>query len=207
MTVWPNGWSPSVRRLQRLEGLPRFGAGQSATDAPGFVSEKNWQPPTAGWGWFIGQLFGITFTSPKAFLLANLSALGFLGFLSFLSYAPVPGAHYFKIFSGLYGLFGLVGFAFMVEFANRPHAKTPGLAQLSVFEFWSALERGHYAQSWEAAAPLFFSTASAKRTGSRRWKKSAGRWARPDPKKRAPSLSHPTGRSWTQFMKRPSTAR
>jgi serine/threonine protein kinase len=140
---------PFARRWRaRLSGgtLPEL-------PVPSFQTE--WKSPTTGWGWFIGQLFGITFTSPKAFVLANLSALGFLGFLGCLSYAPVPGAHYFKIFYGLYGLFGLVGFGFLVEFAKRPKAKTTGQAPLSVFGFWSALERGDYAQSWQAAAPLF----------------------------------------------------
>jgi hypothetical protein len=72
-----------------------------------------WRSPTSGWGHFIGYLFGITFTSPLAFKLANLSALGFLCFLGF---APFPGA---KRLFGFSGFFGLIGVAFMVELAKR----------------------------------------------------------------------------------------
>jgi serine/threonine protein kinase len=75
-----------------------------------------WQSPTSGWGHFIGYLFGITFTSPLAFKLANASALGFLCFIGF---APFPGA---KRMFGFSGFFGLIGIAFMVEMAKRWHA-------------------------------------------------------------------------------------
>ncbi len=84
------------------------------------IPEVNWQSPTSGWGWFIGQLLGVSaFKSRTAFQCANLSALGFLGFLAFFGYAPLPGAHHFFGFSGLFGLFGLIGFAGLFEFAER----------------------------------------------------------------------------------------
>jgi serine/threonine protein kinase len=75
-----------------------------------------WQSPTSSWGHFIGYLFGITFTSPLAFKLANASALGFLCFIGF---APFPGA---KRMFGFSGFFGLIGVAFMVELAKRGQA-------------------------------------------------------------------------------------
>ncbi|MEO8352453.1 MAG: serine/threonine-protein kinase, partial [Chthoniobacteraceae bacterium] len=83
---------------------------------PGGVSPTAWKPPTTGWGYLIGVLFGLTFTSRLAFKLANLSALGFLAFLGF---APFPGMH--GCF-GFAGFFGLMGVAFMVEMANRRKA-------------------------------------------------------------------------------------
>jgi predicted Ser/Thr protein kinase len=64
-------------------------------------------------------LFGITFSSPLAVRLLNLSALGFLGSLAFLGYVPLPGMQHCFGFSGLYGLFGLIGFAFIVEMGQR----------------------------------------------------------------------------------------
>jgi serine/threonine protein kinase len=72
-----------------------------------------WQPPDAGWGWLIGKMFGLTFTSRLAFQLANLSALGFLAFLGFV---PLPGWH--RCF-GFSGLFGLIGVAHLVELLSR----------------------------------------------------------------------------------------
>jgi len=113
------GWL-IIRRVWRAvnKGSADVPSAESGV-APGLTAETNWQPPTSGWGWFIGQLAGITFTSPRAFALANLSALGFLGFFSYFSYAPVPGAHWFKAFSGAFGVFGLIGVAFGVEFRAR----------------------------------------------------------------------------------------
>jgi signal peptidase I len=70
---------------------------------------ESWQSPTMGWGHFIGDLFGLTFTSPVAYQLVNLSALGFLCFLGFV---PLPGFH--RCF-GFSGFFGLIGVAFIVE--------------------------------------------------------------------------------------------
>ena len=68
-------------------------------------------------------LFDITFTSPLAIKLTNISALGFLGFLRFLGYMPLPGWHWCFGFSGFFGFFGLIGFAYMVEMAKRRKAK------------------------------------------------------------------------------------
>jgi hypothetical protein len=67
-------------------------------------------------------LFGITFTSPLAIKLVNLSALGFLGFLSFLVYA-FPERHWCLGLSSFFGFFGLIGFAYMVEMARRRKPK------------------------------------------------------------------------------------
>ena len=85
----------------------------AAPSAPS--ANHSWQSPTSGWGWLIGKMFGITFTSPLAYKCANLSALGFLGALGFLSECPLPGAHRLAGFFGLYGLFGLIGLAFIIE--------------------------------------------------------------------------------------------
>ena len=60
-------------------------------------------------------LFDITFTSPLALKLINVSALGFLGFLG--SLGSIPGWHWCFGFSGFFGFFGLIGFAFMIETA------------------------------------------------------------------------------------------
>lgn len=72
-----------------------------------------WQSPTTGWGWLVGQMFGCTFTSPLAFKLANLSALGFLCFLGFV---PLPG---WRSCFGFSGFFGLIGAAFIVDHFAR----------------------------------------------------------------------------------------
>jgi serine/threonine protein kinase/photosystem II stability/assembly factor-like uncharacterized protein len=82
-------------------------------------SQKEWQSPASGWGYIIGLLFGITFKSRTAFMLANFSAFGFLGFLAFLSYVPLPGMQHYSGFSGLFGLFGLIGAAVLVETIYR----------------------------------------------------------------------------------------
>ena len=47
----------------------------------GAADSAVWQSPDSGWGWLVGKVYGITFTSPLAYRCANLSALGFLGFL------------------------------------------------------------------------------------------------------------------------------
>ena len=58
--------------VETIAAAPRaMPAGEAA-------NEPSWQSPTMGWGHFVGYLFGITFTSPLAYKLANLSALGFL---------------------------------------------------------------------------------------------------------------------------------
>ncbi len=67
----------------------------------------------------VETLFGVTFTSGRAILGINLSALGFLGFLSYLSYLPLNWARKFEVFSGAFGLFGLIGVAFVFEFWAR----------------------------------------------------------------------------------------
>src|SRR3974390_563798 len=58
------------------------------------ASSKAWQSPVSGWGYWVGKLSGVTFTSPKAYRCANLSALALLGFLGFLGYLPLPGSQY-----------------------------------------------------------------------------------------------------------------
>ncbi len=97
----------------------------SAAVPPARTTDKAWQSPTMGWGHFIGYLFGITFTSPLAFKLANLSALGFLGGLAFLGFVPLPGMHRCFGFLGFTGFFGLIGVAHLVELAARRKAQMP----------------------------------------------------------------------------------
>jgi hypothetical protein len=87
--------------------------------------------PSAGSSEFVRILetmFGLTFTSPLAMKLVNISALGFLGSLAFLGFVPVPGMEICFAFSGFAGFFGLIGVAFLVEFTNRNKiqaARTP----------------------------------------------------------------------------------
>ena len=143
--VWPL-WSPLFPR-------PNF-CSRNLPDN----RETGWEPPAAGWGWFVGRLFGVKFTSPKAYVLANTSALGFLGFWSYLQYLPVPWANLFACLGGFYGFFGLAGFAFAVEFSHRSRAtgvKTGQTNPLPVTDFWQALEEGNYARAWEKTAPYF----------------------------------------------------
>jgi len=87
--------------------------------------QDEWKSPDSGWGWFIGKLFGITFTSPTAFKLANLSALGFLGSLGFLGYLPLPGMQVCFGLFGLAGFFGLIGVAQIMEFHVRARRRAP----------------------------------------------------------------------------------
>jgi len=63
--------------------------------------------------------YDISFTSPLAVKLINMSYLGFLAFLAFLGYAPLPGMRVCFGFSGFAGFFGLIGFAFMAESRKR----------------------------------------------------------------------------------------
>ncbi len=129
------------------------------------MSQAEWQSPAFGWGWFVGKLFGVTFTSPKAFTLANLSALGFLGSLGFLSYLPWPGLQHLSGLFGFYGAFGLAGFAFLVEKSERAKAAAARLGHksppppldcpLSMTKWLALMDAGSYAQSWEVAAPYF----------------------------------------------------
>ena len=73
-------------------------------------------------------LSGLTFTSPLAIKLANLSALGFLGFLAFLGFLPFPGMQRCFGFSGFSGFFGLIGLAVAVEYAHRRKGTRSGKA-------------------------------------------------------------------------------
>jgi len=162
--------------------LMRFaetGAGGTATETDGAQSSQKINSgeqmdvtaaPTGGADKIKSQmvrlvevLFNDSITSPLAATLINISALGFLGSLGFLGNLPLPQMHRCFGFFGLFGLFGLIGFAFMVENAARRKAKKGAVANaapLSVMEFWMAIERGNYAQSWEAAAPIFQRTNS-----------------------------------------------
>ncbi len=81
--------------------------------------EAKWQSPDSGWGWLIGKMFGITFSSRLAYGLASLSALGFLAFLGFM---PLPGWH--RCF-GFAGFFGLIGVAHFVELIARKSLRSP----------------------------------------------------------------------------------
>jgi serine/threonine protein kinase/tetratricopeptide (TPR) repeat protein len=73
-------------------------------------------------------LFDITFTSPLAIQLINVSNLGWLAFLAFLSYVPLPGWQRCLGFSGFAGFFGLIGLAFMVEMAKQRKTRRSGTA-------------------------------------------------------------------------------
>lgn len=91
-------------------------AGQLSTPPAGS------QAPRAVWGQLVGALFGITFTSPLAFKLVNLSALGFLGFLGFVGLSEIDGLRWCLGFFGFSGFFGLIGVASIVETAHRRKA-------------------------------------------------------------------------------------
>ena len=82
--------------------------------------------PSPTWGQLVGLVFGLTFTSPWALRLANLSALGFLGFLGFLGYVPLPGWRGCFGFAGFTGFFGLIGAAIIVERASLGQEPRPG---------------------------------------------------------------------------------
>lgn len=82
------------------------------------------QAPRAVWGHLVGALFGITFTSPLAFKLADLSALGFLGFLGFVGLSEIDGLRWCQGFFGFSGFFGLIGVASIVETAHRRQHRT-----------------------------------------------------------------------------------
>ena len=109
--VW-RGFSRPINELPDLDNPVNKGS------TP--VASQTWQPPTSGWGHFIGYLQGITFTSPLAYKLANLSALGFLSFLGFM---PLPG---WKGFFGFSGFFGLIGLSTLVEMVARSKARRSG---------------------------------------------------------------------------------
>lgn len=80
------------------------------------TEKRGWQSPKTGWGHFIGACFGVTFTSPPAILLANLSALGFLGFIG------SSGIDELRWCQGFFGFFGLTGLAFAIQFAHQRNA-------------------------------------------------------------------------------------
>ena len=101
---------------------------------PSHRQPDEWKSAESGWGWFIGKLFGVTFTSPVAYNIANASALGFLGSLGFLGYLPVSRANAFFALHGLYGLFGLIGVAFILELFSRGRRSTPGSSKASFAE-------------------------------------------------------------------------
>ena len=96
---------------------------EAGTSSSSQTSHEEWTSPTSGWGWVIGNLFDITFTSRTAYQLANSSALGFLGFLGFLGNIPQLVAA--KSLFGLFGLFGLIGIACTVELYHRARAIAP----------------------------------------------------------------------------------
>lgn len=93
--------------------------------------------------------FDITFTTPLAIYLINLSMLGFLCFLGYLPFHGSPA------FFGFSGFFGLIGFAFLVEIAKRYTAKPQAeTIAIPAMEKWLALmDNGEYDQSWGFAAP------------------------------------------------------
>ena len=93
------------------------------TSAPPDKEGCAWQQPTSGWGWLVGKIFGITFTSPLAYKCANLSALGFLGALGCLGYVSPEWRWCFGFF-GSSGLFGLVGVAHLIEMVSRHRPRT-----------------------------------------------------------------------------------
>jgi tRNA A-37 threonylcarbamoyl transferase component Bud32 len=73
------------------------------------AGESTGAPKKSGMVRILEIFFGMTFTSPVAIRLANISALGFLCFLGFV---PLPGWQHLFGFSGF---FGLIGLAFIVE--------------------------------------------------------------------------------------------
>ena len=101
-----------------LNELPDLDNPVNKSTAP--AASQTWQAPTMGWGHFIGYLQGTTFTSPLAYKLANLSALGFLCFLGFM---PLPG---WKGFFGFSGFFGLIGLSTLIEMVARSKARRSG---------------------------------------------------------------------------------
>jgi tRNA A-37 threonylcarbamoyl transferase component Bud32 len=82
-------------------------------------------PPAAAvmpqFGNLVASLFGLTFTSPRALKVANLSALGFIGCLGFI---PIPSPRWQGVF-GFFGFFGLIGIAFMIEVVARRKRNIP----------------------------------------------------------------------------------
>jgi len=98
------------------ERARRF-CGDTAKSAP------DWRAPDSGWGWLVGRVFGITFTSQTAWTCANLSVLGFLGALGFLGYQP--GMRWCFGLFGFSGFFGLIGVAYLIELGSPLRRHSP----------------------------------------------------------------------------------
>ena len=101
-------WRRRAASAGDLDALTSQEAGTTA-------EQPTWQPPDSGWGWLVGKMFGLTFTSRLAYRCANLSALGFLGFLGFM---PLPG---WQACFGFFGFFALIGVAYTIEAFTRPN--------------------------------------------------------------------------------------
>ena len=117
-----------------VETIASSGASATATVAPvaPVVSSDALSPGTdtnkSPYLRILELLSGLTFTSPLAVKLANISAAGFLGFLAFLGFLPLPGMQRCFGFSGFYGFFGLIGLAVAVEYAHRRKVARTGKA-------------------------------------------------------------------------------
>src|SRR5439155_19629869 len=61
--------------LRALEVKPELRyqtAVEFRTQVETVAASQPWQSPTMGWGWLVGKMFGLTFSSRLAFQLANL---------------------------------------------------------------------------------------------------------------------------------------
>lgn len=129
-------------------------------DAGSTPGRPRWRSPDSGWGWLIGKMFGINFTSRLAYHCANLSALGFLGFLGFM-----PGSGWHRCFV-FFGLFGLIGVAHAIEAFARPDLTAGRMMAMIIamgmaiavfvsflFAYFSA-SPPRQIQQWQAAAKL-----------------------------------------------------
>jgi len=103
-------------------------SGSSSTAPHPAATAKN-LPRKTGLVRLLEILFDITFTSPTAIALINLSTLGSL---CFLGYLPFPGCHRLFGFSGLYGLIGF-GFLFEIVARSKPPASAPILLRGQIF--------------------------------------------------------------------------
>ena len=120
----PNGeWRVESYRLDLIEVAPVTPLGGIPASASPAQKPPEGGPPTpttpavnkSGMVHILEIFFGITFTSPAAIRLGNLSALGFLGSIGVLGNLPFPGWHRCFGFFGFFGFFGLIGLAFIVE--------------------------------------------------------------------------------------------
>ncbi len=112
-------------------------------------------------------LFGITFTSPLACKLINVSALGFLASLAFLGYVPLPGWHRCFGFSGFAGFFGLIGVASMIEFAKRRKGR-PTMTKAGSMTSQAAVNEAEWKNPRNWSGPKWLSLYFSKRD-SRVW--------------------------------------